>query len=59
MLKKEEIIIFNKIDLIDGKELKYKKKNFNSKTGKEILVLSTLDKKLVRDIKEKIVKYVS
>ena len=59
LLKKEEIIIFNKIDLIDGKELNYKKKNFNSKTGKEILVLSTLDKKLVRDIKEKIVKYVS
>ena len=41
------------------KSLIIKKKNFNSKTGKEILVLSTLDKKLVRDIKEKIVKYVS
>tara|TARA_B100000242_G_scaffold290269_1_gene261436 strand:- start:473 stop:1456 length:984 start_codon:yes stop_codon:yes gene_type:complete len=59
LLKKEEIVIFNKIDLVENGELKYKKKEFKGRTGKEILLLSTLDKKLVKDIKTKIIKYVS
>ena len=59
LLKKEEIVIFNKIDLVENEELQYKKKEFKGRTGKEILLLSTLDKKLVKDIKTKIIKYVS
>ena len=59
LLKKEEIVIFNKVDLIETSELNVKKKEFKSKTGKEIWILSTLEKKLVSKIKAKVIKYVS
>ena len=39
--------------------LMIKKKEFKNKTGKEIMLLSTLNKKLVSSIKAKIIKYVS
>ncbi len=59
LLKKDEIIIFNKIDLLNTNDLDDKKKEFKNKTGKEIMLLSTLNKKLVSSIKAKIIKYVS
>ena len=59
LLKKEEIVIFNKVDLIETSELNVKKKEFKRKTGKEIWILSTLEKKLVSKIKAKVIKYVS
>ncbi len=59
LLKKDEIIIFNKIDLLNTKDLDDKKKEFKNKTGKEIMLLSTLNKKLVSSIKAKIIRYVS
>ena len=58
LLKKDELIVFNKIDLIENKELIEKKKEFKNKIKKEILVLSTKNKKLVSDIKSKLLKYV-
>ena len=39
--------------------LNVKKKEFKRKTGKEIWILSTLEKKLVSKIKAKVIKYVS
>ena len=59
LLKKEEIVIFNKVDLIETSELNVKKKEFKRETGKEIWILSTLEKKLVSKIKAKVIKYVS
>ena len=58
LLKKDELIVFNKIDLIGNKELIEKKKEFKNKIKKEILVLSTKNKKLVSEIKSKLLKYV-
>ena len=45
LLNKSEIIIFNKIDLITKEELIKKKLKFKGKFKKNILLLSTLDKK--------------
>tara|TARA_Y100001970_G_scaffold253703_1_gene328693 strand:+ start:765 stop:1748 length:984 start_codon:yes stop_codon:yes gene_type:complete len=59
LLKKEELIVLNKIDLIDKKKLKNLKENVKKKIKKNILTLSTIDKKSVVDIKTKLIKYVS
>ena len=59
LLKKNEIIVFNKTDLINNVDLKYKKKKFTNKIKKDILTLSTLDKKSVKNFKSKIIKHVS
>jgi len=58
LLKKDELIVFNKIDLVGNKELIEKKKEFKNKIKKEVLVLSTKNKKLVSEIKSKLLKYV-
>ena len=59
LLKKNEIIVFNKTDLINKEDLGYKKKKFTNKIKKDILTLSTFDKKSVNRFKSKIIKYVS
>ena len=59
LLQKEELVVFNKIDLIENSELIKKKEYFECKINKKVLTLSTLNKKLVSNIKLKIVKYVS
>ena len=59
LLKKDEIVVFNKIDLIENEDLKEKKKKFASQLKKDILSLSTFDKKLVLKMKSKLIKYVS
>ena len=59
LLDKEEIIVFNKVDLLEEEEIKEKKKKFASKLKKDILVISTLNKKLISKFKSKIIKYVS
>tara|TARA_Y100000590_G_scaffold129276_1_gene147754 strand:- start:792 stop:1775 length:984 start_codon:yes stop_codon:yes gene_type:complete len=59
LLKKQELIVFNKIDLIDKKELEEKKKNFKKKFKKEVLALSTFKKSLLVKIKSKLINYVS
>ncbi len=59
LLKKQELIVFNKIDLIDKKELEEKKKNFKKKFKKEVLALSTFNKSLLVKIKSKLINYVS
>jgi len=59
LLKKDELIVFNKIDLIDKNQLKKKKDKFSKKTKNEVLTISTFDKVSVAKIKSKLIKYVS
>ena len=59
LLKKQEIIVFNKIDLIDEDKIKEKIKDFEKIIKKSTFTTSTLDKKSVSDIKSKLLNYVS
>ena len=59
LLKKDELIVFNKIDLIDKNKLNKKKDKFSKKTKNEVLTISTFDKPSVIKIKSKLIKYVS
>ena len=57
--KKKEIVVLNKIDLVEEEEKVEKIKKLNSKLKKNIFLMSTMDKKSVSDIKSKLVNYVS
>ena len=59
LIKKEEIIVFNKIDLIKEDEIQEKLNKFKKEINKKVLKISTLDKKTISDIKSKLVSYVS
>ena len=59
LAKKKEIVVLNKIDLVEDEEKVEKIKKLNSKLKKNIFVMSTMDKKSVSDIKSKLVNYVS
>ena len=59
LVKKKEIVVLNKTDLIDEEEKKEKIKKLKNKLKKNIFLMSTMDKKSVSDIKSKLVNYVS
>ncbi len=59
LLKKDEIVVLNKIDLLEDKEVKKIKDDFLKKYKGNLITLSTLDKKSISNIKSKIIKYVS
>ena len=59
LLKKDELIVFNKIDLIDKSKLNEKKNKFSKKIKKKVLTISTFDKVSIAKIKSKLIKYVS
>ena len=59
LAKKKEIVVLNKIDLVEEEEKVEKIKKLNSKLKKNIFVMSTMDINSVSDIKSKFVKYVS
>ena len=59
LVKKKELIVLNKIDLIDEKEVSHIIKDFKKNTKSEILAVSTLDKTSVSKIKSKLLNYVS
>ena len=59
LLKKKEIIVLNKVDLLSKEDLKIKKSKFEEKLRKKIIELSTLDKKLISNLKIKLLKNVS
>ena len=59
LVKKKEIVVLNKTDLIDDEEKKEKIKKLKNKLKKNIFLMSTMDKKSVSDIKSKLVNYVS
>ena len=57
--KKKEIVVFNKIDLINKDEIKYKLTKFKKTIKKNVLLISTLDKTTLSKIKSKLIKHVS
>tara|TARA_Y100000590_G_scaffold388322_1_gene462601 strand:+ start:700 stop:1683 length:984 start_codon:yes stop_codon:yes gene_type:complete len=59
LLKKNELIVLNKTDLIEKEEIKDKLSNFKKNINKDVLLMSTLDKKNVFKIKSKLISYVS
>ena len=59
MLKKDEIVVLNKTDLLEDKEVKKIKNDFLKKHNVNLITLSTLDKKSISKIKSKLIKYVS
>ncbi len=59
LLKKKELIVFNKIDLVNDEKLKEKKIEFRKKIKKQIIILSTNNKSLISRIKAKLINYVS
>ncbi len=59
LLNKEELLVFNKIDLIDKDQIKKKLSIFKQKINKNAMIISTLDKKTVSYIKSKLINYVS
>ena len=59
LLKKEELVVFNKVDLIEKNQIKKKISIFREEIDKNVISMSTLDKKTVSDIKSKLINYVS
>ena len=59
LTKKKELIVLNKIDLIDEKKVNHIIKDFKKNTKSEVIALSTLNKSSVSNIKSKLLNYVS
>jgi len=59
LLDKEELVVLSKIDLIEKSQIKKKLLIFRQEINKNTMVMSTLDKKSVSDIKSKLINYVS
>ena len=59
LIKKKELIVLNKIDLIDEKEVNHIIKDFKKNTKSEVIALSTYNESSVSKIKSKLLNYVS
>ncbi len=59
LIKKKEIIVFNKIDLIEKNDLQKKINEFEIKIKKKTLKMSTIESRSVAKIKSKLINYVS
>ncbi len=59
LIKKRELIVLNKIDLVEDEFVKEITKDFSKKINADILLLSTLDKNSVSKLKAKLISYVS
>ena len=59
LTKKRELIVLNKIDLIDEKEVNNIIKDFKKNTKSEVIAVSTFNKSSVSKIKSKLLNYVS
>ena len=59
LLKKKEVIVLNKIDLLNKKNLEKIINNFSKNKKCEIIAISTFNKNSVTKIKKKLLKYVS
>ena len=59
LIKKKELIVLNKIDLLDKDIVKKTVKNFSKDKNCEVLTLSTLEKDSISKIKAKLISYVS
>ena len=59
LVKKKELIVLNKTDLIEEGEVEKIVKYFSKNIKSEVIVLSTLDKKSISKIKAKLISYAS
>ncbi len=59
LIKKKEIIVFNKIDLLQKKNIDKKVKDFEIKIKKKTFKMSTIQSRSVSNIKSKLLNYVS
>ena len=59
MLKKDELVVLNKTDLLEDEEVKKIKNDFLRKHKVNLITLSTFDDKSISKIKSKLIKYVS
>ena len=59
LIKKKELIVLNKIDLVDEKVVNHIIKDFKKNTKSEIVTVSTFNKTSVSKIKSKLLNYVS
>jgi GTP-binding protein len=59
ILEKKEIIVLNKIDLLDEEEVDKIVKSFSKDRDSEVITLSTLDKGSISKVKAKLLAYVS
>ena len=59
LLKKEELVVFNKVDLITKDQINKKISIFKKKVDKNVLSMSTIDKKTVSNIKSQLINNVS
>ena len=57
--KKKELVVLNKTDLIDEKEINQIIKNFSKKIKSEVISLSTFQKKSISKVKAKLISYAS
>ena len=57
--RKKELIVLNKIDLIDESKVKKIVKDFKKNVKSEIVVISTLKKETISKIKSKLISYAS
>ena len=57
--KKRELVVLNKVDLIDNNEMNKIIKEFSKNTESEVIALSTLEKKSISQIKAKLISYAS
>ena len=57
--KKKELVILNKVDLMDNKDLKKIIKEFSKNTNPEVMTLTTFEKKSISKIKSKLINYAS
>ena len=58
LLKKKEIIVFNKIDMVDPLELNKKINIFKKKLGKNVYTISALKNKGLINIKKIMISHV-
>ena len=59
LIKKKELVVLNKIDLIDKKVVNQIVKDFKKNTKSEVIAVSTFNKSSVSKIKSKLLNYVS
>ena len=59
LIKKKEIIVFNKIDLLQKNNIDKKVKDFEIKIKKKTFKMSTIQSKSVSNLKSKLINYVS
>ena len=59
LIKKRELVVLNKTDLIEEGEVKKIVEYFSKNIKSEVIVLSTLDKKSISKIKAKLISYAS